>query len=160
MHLKELKTCNIYLLLAATTCFLAAVAHLLVILGGPEWYRAFGAGEEMAVMAEQGLWYPTLLTLAISALLMTWGLYALSAAGFVLKLPWPRLALVIITLVFLGRAAMGPLLVVTPVTDPHLMELQQRPMFLVFSSTTCLVIGLLFLLGLYQRWPALVSTRH
>lgn len=160
MHLKEPSTYNVYFLLAALACFLASAAHLGVILGGPDWYRAFGAGEAMAVMAEQGHWYPALLTLAIATILLVWGLYALAAAGFALRLPLPRLALVIITLVFLGRAAVGPLLAIAPVTDPHMIELQQRPIFLAVSSTLCLAIGMLLLLGLYQRWHSLLTAQH
>lgn len=158
MHLQQLKTCNSNLLYAALACFLAAAAHVAVVIGGPDWYRAFGAGEEMAVMAEQGLWYPALLTLVIGSILALWGFYALAAAGIRLNLPWTRLALIIITIVFLARAAMGPILVVVPVSDPHMLELQQRPTFLAISSTFCLVIGLFFLMGLYQRWSAMA--RH
>ncbi|MCT7653981.1 hypothetical protein MBH78_02710 [Oceanimonas sp. NS1] len=46
---------------------LAALLHLAVIAGGPDWYRFFGAGEQMAKLAEQSSWYPALLTLMISS---------------------------------------------------------------------------------------------
>ena len=47
----------------------AAILHLAVILGGPDWYRFFGAGEGMARMAEQGMVRPVLITLGIAAIL-------------------------------------------------------------------------------------------
>jgi putative oxidoreductase len=51
------------LLLIAGICSLAvAILHIAIIIGGPEWYRFFGAGEEMALMSESGSFYPTMLT--------------------------------------------------------------------------------------------------
>ncbi|MDP3379980.1 MAG: hypothetical protein Q8S53_16575, partial [Brevundimonas sp.] len=44
----------------------ASLMHLAAIAGGPTWYRALGAGERMALMAEQGLWTPHLLTVGIA----------------------------------------------------------------------------------------------
>ena len=45
---------NRWLLLAGTMSGAASLLHLGVILGGPAWYRFFGAGEGMAHMAERG----------------------------------------------------------------------------------------------------------
>ena len=145
---------NPYLLVAALACFAAALAHLGIIAGGPDWYRWFGAGEEMAQMAEQGRWLPALMTLAISLALVFCGLWALSAAGVVRRLPLRRVALVFIILVFLGRGTVGAL-VMSISDDPYLQELQQRPMFLVVSSAICIAIGFCFLVGLRQRWRLL-----
>jgi hypothetical protein len=33
----------------------ASLLHIGCIIGGPDWYRFFGAGEQMAKMAERGL---------------------------------------------------------------------------------------------------------
>lgn len=145
---------NPYLLAAALACFAAALAHLGIIVGGPDWYRWFGAGEEMAQMAEQGLWLPALMTLAISLALFFCGLWALSAAGAIGRLPLRRIALVFIILVFLGRGTVGAL-VMSISDDPYLQELQQRPLFLVVSSAICIAIGVCFVVGLRQRWRLL-----
>src|SRR5690606_39322494 len=74
-------TGNKYLLAAAICCFAAALAHLGCIVFGGDWYRFFGAGEQMARMAEQGLWYPTIVTSVIVMALLVWALYGLSGAG-------------------------------------------------------------------------------
>ena len=39
---------------------LAASLHIAIIIGGPEWYRFFGAGERMATLAGQGSLIPTI----------------------------------------------------------------------------------------------------
>lgn len=43
---------------------LAAVLHLGIIVKGATWYRFFGAGESMARAAEEGRWYPAIVTTA------------------------------------------------------------------------------------------------
>ncbi|MBM96553.1 MAG: hypothetical protein CMI09_12000 [Oceanospirillaceae bacterium] len=75
---------------AATLDFIAALLHVACILGGPAWYRFFGAGEELATMAEQGSWWPGILTALIAAVLAVWGLYFLSLGNQLggLALPW------------------------------------------------------------------------
>ncbi len=84
---------NKCLLVAAIFCFVAAIAHFGCILFGGDWYRFFGAGEQMAQMAEQGLWYPTMVTSVIVVVLVVWGLYGLSGAGVIKRLPLTKLAL-------------------------------------------------------------------
>lgn len=78
---------NKYLLAAAICCFVAALAHLGCIVFGGDWYRFFGAGEQMARMAEQGLWYPTIVTSIIVLVLLIWAFYGLSGAGAIKRLP-------------------------------------------------------------------------
>ncbi len=91
-------------LIAGLLNFAAALMHLFVIWGGPAWYRFFGAGERMANMAEDGRWYPALLTLGITGVLTVWGLYALQAGGYFELLPWTTPILWAITLVYSFRA--------------------------------------------------------
>ena len=61
---------NNSLILGALCSALAAIAHLACIVFGGDWYRFLGAGEQMAVLAEQGHWYPTVVTLIISMVLI------------------------------------------------------------------------------------------
>lgn len=49
------------LVIAGSLSFLAALLHIIVVIGGPDWYRFFGAGESMAVMAERGSLKPTII---------------------------------------------------------------------------------------------------
>jgi len=44
-----------YLKFAGTLSFIASALHIAIIIGGPSWYRFFGAGESMASMAERVL---------------------------------------------------------------------------------------------------------
>ena len=80
-------TQNMYLVLAGVCSFIAALAHLACIAGGPTWYLTMGAGERMAQSAARGHWYPTFVTIVIAGVLSVWGLYALSGAGTIRHLP-------------------------------------------------------------------------
>jgi Mg/Co/Ni transporter MgtE len=88
---KMQSTINKSLLVAAICCFMAALAHLGCIVFGGDWYRFFGAGEQMARMAEQGLWYPTIVTSVIVLVLLVWALYGLSGAGAIKPLPLTKI---------------------------------------------------------------------
>jgi hypothetical protein len=138
---------NIPLAVGAVLSAVAALLHLGIIAGGPAWYRFFGAGERFARAAAQRKWYPTLVTLAIAAVLGTWSAYALAGAGLIGTLPMLKAGLVAITAVYIVRGlGYAPLVLakggrVTP--------------FVVWSSLICLAYGLVHLLGLVQRWPAL-----
>jgi len=146
MHLVR----NNYLLAAAICCFAAALAHLGCIVFGGDWYRFFGAGEQMARMAEQGLWYPTLVTSFIVVVLVVWGCYALSGAGVIRRLPLTKLALVLISGVFLlrGVAFVG----LMPMFPENSLT------FWLVSSGICLLIGGLFAVGIWAQ--SKVSVDH
>jgi len=62
------KKANKLLLFAGALSGVAALLHVAIIIGGAEWYRFFGAGEELASMAKSGSWYPAVLTGAIAVL--------------------------------------------------------------------------------------------
>jgi hypothetical protein len=138
---------NIPLAVGAALSAIAALLHLGIIAGGPRLYRFFGAGERFARAAAQGKWYPTLVTLGIAAVLFAWAAYALAGAGLIDALPMLKSALAAITAIYLVRGlAYAPLVLakggrITP--------------FVVWSSLICFTYGLVHLLGLVQRWPAL-----
>jgi hypothetical protein len=94
----------------------------------------------MVAMAERGMVRPTLITLAIAAILAIWGAYAFSGAGLLPRLPLLRPALLAITAVFLARAAALPLLFrVMP---------DRSSAFLWISSAIVLAIGVVHAVGL------------
>jgi hypothetical protein len=138
---------NVPLAVGALLSATAALLHLGIIAGGPAWYRFFGAGERFARAAAQRRWYPTLVTLGIAAVLAAWSAYALAGAGLIGTLPLMKAALAGITAVYLVRGvAYAPLVLakggrITP--------------FVAWSSLICFAYGLVHLLGLVQRWPAL-----
>ncbi len=138
---------NTLLLIAGSLSVSASLAHIAVIFGGPDWYRFFGAGERMALMAERGELYPTLITLAIACVLFTWGLYAFSGAGLILKLPLLTPALVAISSVYVLRGlAFIPIYLLRPdIMSP----------FWVWSSLICLTFGIIHTAGTWLAWPSL-----
>jgi len=131
---------------------LAAALHIGIVIGGPSWYRFFGAGESMAQMAEQGSAKPTFITLSITTVLIVWGAYAWSAAGLLPKMPLLKLALLAITSVYLVRGLGG---IVAPFVTNHPQVKQNSTTFWVWSSVICLVIGLFHLVGVISVWPNL-----
>ncbi|MFN2415608.1 MAG: hypothetical protein ABR603_10725 [Pyrinomonadaceae bacterium] len=138
---------NPMLVLAGAGSLAASILHLACIAGGPDWYRALGAGEQMARMAARGHWYPTVLTLGIAAILGVWALYAWSGAGLIPRLPFLRLSLCAITGVYLLRAlAFVPLQTFFPGNSAA---------FWYWSSGISLGLGLLHALGLRQAWSRL-----
>ena len=138
---------NKWLLLGGTLSALGAILHLGVIVGGPSWYRYFGAGEGMARAAERGSLTPALVTLAIAAILIVWSLYAFSGAGIIRRLPLLRTALTLISAVYLLRAfALLPTLILRP-------ELVDT--FAVVSSLVVLVYGLTYSIGTWTGWSGL-----
>ncbi|NIA00740.1 hypothetical protein F2P46_34325 [Massilia sp. CCM 8734] len=136
-----------FLLAAAGLSGAAALLHIVCIAGGPDWYRALGAGEPMARMAASGSWYPAIVTGAISAVLMVWATYALAGAGVLPRLPWMRVILCAITAVYLVRGlAFVPMLILMP---------GRSLVFWGWSSAICLGIGIVHVLGLRQAWASL-----
>lgn len=135
------------LIVGASLSAIAAAAHLACIFIGAPAYRLMGAGQGMARAAEAGKLRPTLVTLAISGVLLLWSAYALSGAGVIEALPFFRLALALISLAYLVRAVAFPLL---------------RPAFPENSNTFWLVssgisgfIGLVHAYGTFFLWRTL-----
>lgn len=125
----------------------ASILHLAVIIGGPDWYRFFGAGERMARMAEQGSWTPTVITLGIAAVLAVWSAYAFSGAGLIPRLPLIRTALVLISAVYLLRGL---------VLIPALVVNRGEPSpFILWSSLIVLVYGITYAVGTVLAWSVL-----
>ncbi len=142
-----MKTINKSLIVGGMLSLVAALLHVAVILGGPDWYRFFGAGEQMAVMAENGSWYPPTITSGIAFVLFIWGLYAFSGAGLIGRLPLLRLGLVIISAIYLLRG-----LAILPA---YFMAPEMVDSFLVWSSLICLTYGFFYALGTAQAWARL-----
>ncbi len=125
----------------------AALLHIGCIIGGPEGYRFFGAGEEMALAAERGSWFPAIVTSVIAAILAIWALYAFSGAGKYLRLPLLRTGLVVISAIYMVRA-----LALIPV---YLMRPDLTDSFAIWSSLIVLAYGLAYTTGTVRAWPTL-----
>ena len=132
------------LLFGGVMSTLAALLHIAIIFGGPAWYRFFGAGEEMASLAAQGSWVPTLSTLGIFLVLQIWGLYAFSGAGLIRKLPLLRTVLATVSAIYLIRGIMLiPLWIINP---DYIVFLH------IWSSIASLIIGGAYAIGTRQIW--------
>lgn len=138
---------NIFLIIAGILSAVVAILHVGCIYFGAPWYRFFGAGEQMAVLAERGSIQPTLITSGIVIVLSIWSLYAFSAAGIIVRLPLLRLALILITSIYLLRGVAGFFLVSSP--------MGRSSEFWVWSSLICLSFGIVHLIGLKQQWANL-----
>ena len=138
---------NVFLLAAGTLSAVAAILHLACIYFGAPWYRFFGAGEHMALLAEQGSSQPTVITSGIVVVLCLWSMYAFSAAGFIFRMPLIRLALALITLIYLTRGVAGFFLINSP--------MGRSPEFWLWSSAISLSFGVVHFIGLKQQWAKL-----
>jgi len=124
----------------------AALLHVAIIFGGPNWYRFFGAGEDMARLSEQGSSYPIIVTSCMALLLAIWGMYAFSGARIIFQLPLIKTALFLIAAVFILRGIAG-VPVVLWLDDPYAMELRAKMTFMVLSSILSLGMGLCYAVG-------------
>lgn len=137
---------NMALMIGAGLSLLAALMHIGVIIGGPSWYHLFGAGDRFVRAAQNGRWFPAVVTMGITLVLGAWAVYALSGAGVIEPLPLLRPALCAITLIYLLRGLLGPFTL--PGTGRSMR-------FIAISSAVCLVYGLVHLIGLVQMWGSL-----
>ncbi|OYU70819.1 MAG: hypothetical protein CFE28_12935 [Alphaproteobacteria bacterium PA2] len=141
------RTANKWLLAAGILSLLASLMHIAIIIGGPDWYRAFGAGERMARAAARGAIMPTLVTLGIASVLAIWALYAFSGAGLIRRLPLLRTGLVVITAIYLARGlALFPALIFRP-------DLVDG--FIFWSSFVVLGYGATYAIGTFKAWDGM-----
>jgi len=131
---------------AAGLDFAAAALHLAIIVGGANWYRFFGAGEQMAQWAEQGRAWPAVLTAGIALALAGFGVYTLSLGMCCEALPWRREVVWAITVIYAVRAGMVLLLA------PWVVSL--RTPFMLWSSLVCGVFAVA------HGWALVVSDQN
>jgi hypothetical protein len=139
---------NSCLLVGAALSALAALAHVAIVIGGSSWYRFFGAGEKFAIAAEQGKLFPAFVTLGIALVLLVWSLVAISGSGALPSFPFLKIALCLITGIYLLRGFGGFVILLTPIFS----KLKLTSTFIVVSSLICLVYGVVHLVGLMQVW--------
>lgn len=130
-----------------------ALLHVIAVPVGPPAYRFFGAGEALARLAEQGSSKPALLTLAIAAAFALFGVYALSGAALLPRLPLLRTILLGIGLIYALRGLALPQQLLALWASRPL-----PPRFAVFSAAA-LVVGLAYLAGTLLSWERLRPAR-
>ncbi len=137
---------NRWLIIGGWLSVAAALLHVGCIFGGGDWYRFFGAGEDMARAAEAGSWMPPLVTAGIAAMLAIWAAFAFSGAGRIRRLPLLRTGLIVIAAIYLLRG-----LAIIPI----LIEPLMRTSFNIWSSLIVLGYGIAYAVGTWQAWPYL-----
>jgi hypothetical protein len=130
----------------------SSLLHIGCIIGGPDWYRFFGAGEKIAHMAERGHWYPPVIGFVIAIILAGWAAFAFSAAGRIFRLPLARTALVAIAVVLLVRSAFAFVPAAWPPEN-------RTPGFMITTSAICFVMGVCFAIGTWRAWSTLSQRR-
>ena len=129
---------KIIMIIAGLLSLLVAILHIAIVIAGAEWYRFFGAGEQMAKMAEQGSLIPAIVTLAIAIVFAVWAAYAFASAGIIANMPLQKTALIAISSIYILRG----LVVVVLIFKPELAS-----SFNIWSSLVSLAIGLLYAYG-------------
>ncbi len=137
--------------LAGVLSSLVAALHVFIIFRGGPAYRYFGAGERMALLAEQGSAKPPLLTGVLVIAFAAWALYAFSGAGMIRRAPYLRTGLILIGFVYVARGVLlGPQILWWFEGYRAAVPVRQ----LVFSLVS-LVTGVVYLEGTRLAWRSL-----
>lgn len=146
-----MQSANRWLVVGGWLSIIAALLHVACIFGGGDWYRFFGAGEELARADEAGSWMPAIITACIALMLSLWAAYAFSGAGLIRRLPFLRTALVIISAIYLLRGV---------VIVPIMMEPAMRTSFNIWSSLIVLGYGCAYATGTWRHWKQHSANRQ
>jgi hypothetical protein len=130
------------LLIGGSLSILAGLLHLAIIIGGPQWYQFFHAGDVLVSLARQGSPLPDIVTAGIMLVLFLWGIAAFSGAGLITPLPWLRPILIAIAGIYLLRGLIiAPLLLIDP---------NQADTFMIVTSAISFLIGVSYATGIRQ----------
>ncbi len=130
---------NYWLIIGGCLSICAGILHLLIIVKGAKWYEFFGAGEKLVKLSEKGSWIPGFITFLIASVLISWGFYAFSGAGLVVKLPFLKPVLLVITGIYLVRG-----LAVVPIA---LFDRAKINWFVIWSSAVSFIFGMFYFFG-------------
>ncbi len=120
-----------------------------VVTAVPAWARYFGAWESVA----SKLWLLYLAGFFVAAIFAVFGLYALSGAGIIRRLPLLRTGLIIISIIFILR---GLFLVMEIMVNLGILHGSIIiPTRELMSSAVSLIIGIIYLSGTVHNWSNL-----
>jgi hypothetical protein len=139
-----------WLIAAGASSTAISLLHLVVIAIGAPAYRYFGAGEALAGMAEAGSVIPGGITLLVALVFAVFAAYAFAGAQLIAGLPLMKLALAVISGIYVlrGLSALpqGLALLAAPGSFPA--------RYFVFSAAS-LAVGLCYALGTRAAWGRL-----
>lgn len=130
------------LLIVALIAIATALAHLSCIYLGPQCYSAQMAPQFVIDSAISGTWIAPIATIAVSLLFVFAGLYALSAANTITRLPCLPVAIYCLSGLCLMRSC---LFFLTPIIAPEMFTSSNAIASLVWG-----VAGSLCFYGYYQ----------
>lgn len=148
---------NPYLFWSGITASCGALLHLLIPIGGPEWYAFFGAPRGLVQMARNGDPHAPISCMLIAILLSFFAVYAFSAAGLLRRLPLLRSVLVGIAGILILRGLLFiPLVLWRANALVNICgDCRSLNMFVVLTSLLCLGLGLGYAVGICKHWREL-----
>lgn len=123
---------------------LIAIAHIICLINAEYFFEVTGVGENMRRNAEIRPFLPYAMTIFVALIFFIFGLYGLSGAGKIRKLPLLKVGIFIIAAIYLIRGAVGAIVNIG-------FESSFQWHHLLFSICA-LGIGLLYLLGGLRKW--------
>lgn len=123
---------------------LIAVAHIICLLNADYFFEITGVGENMRRNAEIHPLLPYAMTVFVAVFFLIFGLYGLSGAGKIKKLPFLKIGIFTVAAIYLLRGILGSIINIA-------FENTFQWHHLLYS-VCALGIGLLYLLGGLQVW--------
>lgn len=123
---------------------LIAIVHIVCLVNAEYFFEITGVGEEMKRNAEIHPLLPYAMTIFVAIFFFIFGLYGLSGAGKIKRLPFLKWGIFTIAAIYLLRGVAG-----------SIVNIAFETTFLwyhLFFSICALVIGLLYLLGGFRIW--------
>ena len=134
-----------FLIVGGVIAGFAALWHLLMIVGGPNWYAFARAPLYVVQSAKEGTFIAPVGAVAIAVLMFTCTAYSFSGAGVFRKIPLLKLALPTISFICLVRG-----LYISPV----FFSLKALGTWHLIASAVWFFVGICFLLGAYSQFRA------
>lgn len=132
-----------FLIIGGAIAGCAALWHLLMVIGGPNWYAFARAPQYIVDSAKEGTFVAPVGAVAIAILMFSCTAYSFSGAGLFGKIPLLKLALPIISFICLVRG-----LYISPV----FYSLRALGAWHLMASTVWFFVGICFLFGTISQF--------
>jgi len=139
------------LMFAGILCFILSVFQVSIGFS-PSLSLYFGAPEFLVKNTNALI----ITSIIIGAILALFGLYAISGAGKIVKLPWLKQILLVIGIIFLlrGLLLLPELLVVFNIIESSIPVAKR----FIYFSVGALFVGFIFIKGTIGEWRSLAAT--
>jgi hypothetical protein len=131
------------LLIGGAIAALAAIWHLLCILGGPDWFAFARAPQEIIESSIQGTLLAPIGTIVVAVLMFLCTFYAYSGACVIRKVPLLKSALMIIAFLCTLRGL---------IAIPSFFILEELDVWQLIASSVWLFVGVCFLIGSIEQF--------